>query len=359
MIKGSMLISNDGRVFETKQKNMDYSFLIENEHLGNNLMLLGYGGSLSYGTNLPTSDIDIRGLALRSREDILLGKDWGQVERDEPDVCIYSFDKMVSLLTQSNPNVIEILGLRDKDYLYKSELGQLLLDNKRIFLSKNCIGSFGGYANSQLYRLRQKTKDALSPFEFNEHIVRTINGMYDHLMSAYDMPDARKQIDVKVTEEGIKVDINNIYDMPIEKFRNFCEEINEVIKSYNKESKRNKKAIEHEKVDKHAMHLLRVYMEGIDILEKQEIITYREDEHDLLMDIRLGKYSDPETQMMNKEFWDLLADYEWKFREAIKKSTLPDKPDLKAINEFKLKVNSLIVEKSEDLDKEYEGDFER
>ena len=42
-----------------------YSFLKENEHLGNRIILLGLGGSHAYGTNVENSDLDIRGCALR------------------------------------------------------------------------------------------------------------------------------------------------------------------------------------------------------------------------------------------------------------------------------------------------------
>ena len=41
-----------------------YSFLRTNEHLGKNLILLGLGGSHAYGTNVETSDLDVRGCAL-------------------------------------------------------------------------------------------------------------------------------------------------------------------------------------------------------------------------------------------------------------------------------------------------------
>ena len=39
----------------------EYNFLKDNEHLGNNIILLGLGGSHAYGTNIETSDLDIRG----------------------------------------------------------------------------------------------------------------------------------------------------------------------------------------------------------------------------------------------------------------------------------------------------------
>ena len=40
----------------------EYSFIKTEKRLGKNIMLLTFGGSHSYGTNGPTSDIDIRGI---------------------------------------------------------------------------------------------------------------------------------------------------------------------------------------------------------------------------------------------------------------------------------------------------------
>ncbi len=45
-----------------------------------------------------------------------------------------------------------------------------------------------------------------------------------------------------------------------------------------------------EKLKKHAMHLVRLYHMAFDILERKQIVTYREEDHDLLMVIRNGEY---------------------------------------------------------------------
>ena len=49
----------------------EYSFLRDNPYLGSNIILLGLGGSHAYGTNVDTSDLDVRGCALNSKEEIL------------------------------------------------------------------------------------------------------------------------------------------------------------------------------------------------------------------------------------------------------------------------------------------------
>lgn len=80
----------------------------------------------------------------------------------------------------------------------------------------------------------------------------------------------------------------------------------------------------------------------IDILEKEEIITYRTDEHDLLMSIRNGEYLDSNRQPITA-FYDLLNEYEKRFEYAKQNTSLPDVPNYKKINEFKMYVNERIV----------------
>ena len=62
--------------------------------------------------------------------------------------------------------------------------------------------------------------------------------------------------------------------------------MNEVIKAYGKLNHRNnKKDAPH--LNKHAVHLIRLYLMAIDIFEKEEIITYRSDDLDLLLSITI------------------------------------------------------------------------
>ena len=72
----------------------DYTFIETNKELSN-IILMGLGGSYAYGTNIEGSDIDLRGIALNSRENILLGKDFEQVVNTDTDTTIYSLNKMI------------------------------------------------------------------------------------------------------------------------------------------------------------------------------------------------------------------------------------------------------------------------
>lgn len=97
--------------FKKLLKTEQYDFLRTNEHLGSNIILLGLGGSHAYGTNVEGSDIDVRGCALNRKMEILTNQKFEQFENRETDTVIYSFNKLVSLLSNVNPNVIESLGL--------------------------------------------------------------------------------------------------------------------------------------------------------------------------------------------------------------------------------------------------------
>ena len=82
-------------------------------------------------------------------------------------------------------------------------------------------------------------------------------------------------------------------------------ECNNTLRDYRKTSKRNEHAFAHNKIAKHSMHLLRLYMMGIDLVSEGKIQTKRIKEHNLLMDIRNGLYLD-EVGIPNKEFLILL-----------------------------------------------------
>ena len=104
-------------------KTSEYNFLREDKNLGNNIILLTLGGSHAYGMDKEGSDLDVRGIALNSKKDVLLGTDFEQVVNVDTDTTIYSFNKMIQLLTSNNPNTVEILGCKPEHYLHLSRSG--------------------------------------------------------------------------------------------------------------------------------------------------------------------------------------------------------------------------------------------
>lgn len=324
----------------------EYNFLRENEHLGNNIILLGLGGSHAYGTNVEGSDIDIRGVATLRPAEILTNQNFEQVEDKATDTVIYGFNKIISLLSNANPNVIELLGLRPDQYLYINGLGQDLIDNADMFLSKRAANSFGGYAYSQLRRLDNLSNRTVSQSEQEEHILHSIeNAKYTFPGKYFKFED--DQINLYV-DDAIHEDFDteifmdvNLHHYPLRDYKSMWAEMNNIVKEYAKIGKRNLNAIEHNKLGKHMMHLVRLLLMGIDILQDGKIITYRKKEHDLLMDIRSGKYLDDDVP--TKEFRDMVDDLQQKFESAKEHSCLPDKPDYKRINMFMEDVNRSVI----------------
>lgn len=325
----------------------EYDFLRSNEHLGNNVILLTLGGSHAYGTNIETSDVDIRGCALNAKDEILTNKNFEQFVNEDTDTTIYSFNKLISLLTNVNPNTIEMLGCKPEHYLYLSPIGQELLDNRHLFLSKKCVHSFGGYANAQLRRLDNKAARLVSKSEQEVHILKSIeNAAYSFRDNyfAYDDDAIKLYIDKSEQEEydtEIFMDVH-LSHYPLRDYKGMWSVMNNIVKEYSKIGHRNNNAIEHGKLSKHMMHLIRLYLMCLDILNDGEIVTYREKDHDFLMDIRNGKYLDDNRQPTS-EFFDIVTDFEAKLDAAKRTTSLPDYPDYKKINEFVASVNERIV----------------
>ena len=92
----------------------EYNFVRDNEHLGKHMMFVTVGGSHAYGTNVEGSDLDIRGVALNSREDLLGLGEFEHYVDTQTDTTIYSFNKAVKLMCSGNPNMLEQLGNADE-----------------------------------------------------------------------------------------------------------------------------------------------------------------------------------------------------------------------------------------------------
>ena len=329
-----------------KLQSTKYDFLRYNENLGGNIILLGLGGSYAYGTNNENSDIDVRGVATNLRRNIFISNDFEQVVNVETDTTIYSFEKIVKLLCSCNPNAIEILGLKPEHYLYLSYAGRQLLENKNLFLSRTVVYSFGGYANAQLRRLENKSARMVSQSRQEANILKSIeHATIDYKTKYFEHSDNAIRLFIDKSfrdnyDSEIYMDIN-LTHYPLRDFKDMWSEMHAIVKSYSKIGKRNERAIAHDKLGKHMMHLVRLYFMCFDILEKGEINTYRETEHDLLMEIRNGKYLDDNRQP-STEFYGLVDELEKRLEYDKKNTILPEKVDMNKVNDFVASVNEKV-----------------
>jgi predicted nucleotidyltransferase len=133
-------------------------------------------GSIAYGVNTDTSDTDIYGFAIPPAELIFphlngeirgFGKQTAPFEQyqshhnkhDEKsyDISIFSIIKYMNLCMEANPNMIDSLFTPLYCVLHATTIGNLVRENRRLFLSKLCWSKFKGYAYSQLHKIKEKT----------------------------------------------------------------------------------------------------------------------------------------------------------------------------------------------------------
>lgn len=333
--------------FKSLLNTTQYSFIRTNPRLGSRIMLLGVSGSYGYGTNREGSDIDFRGVTLNLPSDLIGLTTFDQYEDRETDTVIYAFNKLISLLLNCNPNTIEILGLDEDQYVIKTEVGQELLDHRQLFLSRRAAASFGHYADAQLRRLQNAiARDTLPQPSREEHILKSVQHSMDDFnrrQAEIYKTDAKLYID-KAETEGLETEIfldADFYHYPLRRYTDMMNTLHTVVRDYDKIGRRNHKKDDNH-LNKHAMHLVRLFMMGIDILERGEIRTHRpESDLQLLLSIRNGDYM--RENILIPAFYEIVADYEKRFQEAEKNSILPDHPDMEEVGAFVESINRRVV----------------
>lgn len=248
-------------------------------------------------------------------------QDFEQFEDRATDTVIYGLKKYVGLCLNANPGALELLGTRGEDIVLMTPAGKLLRDNAGLFLSRRTVQSFGSYAAAQLRRLSNALcHDTFDAAEQEEYLAATLNGQLDHFNRTYT-PLGDGGLRIYLSDEAepqLLADIS-LQGYPLRDFAGIYGEINNVIKTYGKLNHRNRKRDEAH-LYKHAMHLIRLLITGADILKGNGIVTCRDKEHALLMDIREGRYT-------FDALMDMARDYQRMFEQAAEKTALPAQPD--------------------------------
>ncbi|NLD48460.1 MAG: nucleotidyltransferase [Clostridiaceae bacterium] len=331
----------DIQYVKDKLNSSEYEFLRTDPHLGRNILILTTVGSIAYGTNVDTSDIDVRGVTIETKQDIMGLSSFEQFEDRATDTVIYGLKKFIPLCLNNNPNVLEILGTKPEHLLIITKEGQLLRDNVDLFLSKKAIQSFGNYASAQLRRLQNAlARDNYPQAEKEQHILNSISGQMEHLKQTYKSftdNEINLYIDKSDKEEmdtEIFIDIS-LKHYPLRDLKNIYSDMNNIVKDYSKLNHRNSKKDELH-LNKHAMHLIRLLVTGTEILEGKGVNTFREKEREFFLDIRKGKFS-------YNEIFQMVDEYELRFKSAAENTSLPDEPDYKRVEELMIEIYSKIL----------------
>lgn len=308
-------------------QNPEYDFLRTNADLSR-IIYLTLSGSHGYGTNTEYSDVDLRGVLLEDKRYLFGLQTFEQFEDIPTDTVIYGLKKFVKLCVQANPNVLELLGTDESDIVVMTDRGKQLRDHADLFLTKRVIYSFGHYATAQFNRLQNALcHDHYDEEQKQKHLRDTLNVQLGHIQKTYA---SFENGTIKIYVEGgeLKFDVK-LNKYPVGDFVRIYSELSNTVKVYNKLNRR-EFAKDEKRLYKHAMHLIRLYISGADILKGKGIVTKRRDEQSLLMNIRNGKYG-------FNEIFKLVDEYKSQFEQAAEATRLPIEPDIK-------KVEKLMIE---------------
>jgi len=157
-----------------------------NFDLYDHTILLTRAGSRAYGIHTPTSDLDVKGVAIPPAEWIIGLQTFEQADKqthfedsrirallspEETKVVqetklegtIYEMRKLVKLALDCNPNCLDVLFCRDEDVLHATPAGWLLRTHRDLFISAAAKFRFSGYAISQLKRIQLHRRHLLQP----------------------------------------------------------------------------------------------------------------------------------------------------------------------------------------------------
>lgn len=125
-----------------------------------NLIVKHYAGSLAYGTNLPTSDTDFRGIFVA--DPINVRTPFFRIDEakdtTEEDTVIYELNQFMRLAIECNPNVVESLWVDESDVTFTTPAYEKLRSYAPALLSSKIAFTTSGYALAQLKRIKGHNK---------------------------------------------------------------------------------------------------------------------------------------------------------------------------------------------------------
>lgn len=149
-------------------------------------------GSFAYGVTSDTSDMDVYGFCIPPRDMIfphLRGEIQGfgrqktnkfeqfqqhhildKSSQKEYDITIYNIIKYFQLCMENNPNMIDSLFVPVRCITHSTQIGNLLRENRRLFLHKGSWHKFKGYAFSQLKKCKNKIAKEWVDFCLSEDV---------------------------------------------------------------------------------------------------------------------------------------------------------------------------------------------
>lgn len=312
---------------------------MEKNKILNNRILEIVSGSHLYGTAVETSDKDYVGIFLPPIEYLLGFKkveeadlsvkskaEDGKNTQKAIDRKLYEFRKFVQLASENNPNILEILFVNDKNIIFKTEIGQKLLNIKYLFPYKGLKHKFLGYAFAQKHKMIIK-KDCyfdllnalvyLKKFDKKKYLLEVVK----ENKCPYFIKLRKSKANVNFVSIG---DVNFSPSLYVKKVIKSLEQ--RIAKVGNRKGLLDKYGFD----VKFASHLVRLMFEGIELLKTGQL-RFPLKEATLLKEIREGKWTPEKVLSFSEEL-------ETEIEGLAESSKLPSKPRTKELEKFTIGV---------------------
>jgi predicted nucleotidyltransferase len=328
------------------------------------ILLNCISGSQAYNLNLPGSDTDKKGVFILPKSE-LFGFDFqDQMANTSNDEVYFEIKRFLELLTKNNPNILELLNTPSQFILFRHPLIELI--KPQDFLSKLCLDTFAGYAQTQIKKAKGLNKKINKPMEKSKKSVLDFcyviykNGTIPlnswlkefnfsqkecglvnlaHFRDVYLLYHQKQLTDNRrfkgiisgpnaddVQLSSIPKDIEPMATMNFNKdgYSIYCREYKEYVEWEEKRNQaRYESTLSHGKNydAKNMMHTFRLLNMAEEIALYQEVIVHRVD-RDFLLKIRRGEFEfDILMEMVNEKME--------KIKDLYKKSDLQEQPDIK------------------------------
>jgi uncharacterized protein len=335
----------------------------------NCLLLESISGSRAYGTNIASSDTDIKGVYILPPTAFFRLDYPEQINDDGNNVSFFELRKFIDLLAKNNPNMLELLAVPDDCILFKHPLFDLI--RPEIFLSKLCKESFAGYAMTQIKKARGLNKKVLNPMErerktvldfcyviegqgsvsLNAFLTRKqidqkdcglvaiphmhdVYGLYHNTTAQYaGIVRGNDSMDIALSSVGKEETPIGILSFNKDGFSKYCKDYKaywDWVEKRNEERFENTIAHGRNYDAKNMMHTFRL-LDMCEEIGRSGKIEVRRNNRDYLLQIRGGDFSYDELLIIAENRLKVI-------NEVYAQSKLPDVPNLEVVNELLVKI---------------------
>ena len=320
------------------QKLTEKGLISPPKFLPDNIQYEALTGSISYGASDNTSDMDIIGFCIPPKENIFphfkgeiqgFGKQIQRFEQyqqhhikdptamggkgREYDITVFNIVKFFQLVMENNPNCLSYLFTPINCVLHSTQIGQLVRDNRKLFVHKGCFPKFRGYAFSQIHKMKDKKLRPLIDFMDTHRL--EIGYKIDFIDNVISYREGKNDIG-ELPKDLEKLSIEELY-----KFKSLLKGCGGEV------GKRGELIRKHNYDTKFAMHCCRLLLECEQLLVFGEMDIQRDKE--FLKAIRRG-------DLKEKEILDFFNEKEKSLEKLYKESKLPWGPDENKIKELLL-----------------------